>query len=665
MEKTKSKSVLTITACVLGLMLLFSLVLGTESAEKEERRQTTALEEKYIKVDSLVNIIARTEDKRREEKKYAYKEQMIGDEDVLYVSIYSLNNYIDFLCEKDKSYYVNSSNWIKIMDNQLKRAKLIWIYLIQNNESYLSDCSVNGFSANCLFANIKGKNIVLETITICQYKEIIEPNYRYDIYINRTINPNYMWNRYVNRVKKLAAVWRHVLFEHRDGHILILYNPISNYKKELLLDKEPHTLLNSTLQIFMKENINFKKTFILVNDMDTHALQNDVDIPTMNYKKNNIQPNSIYELVCLMKYKLKSFLEQRAEKENKMQYTWFKKEVEDKRQYIERRKGITTDQDASNSITDAIDIGLTPIYFIYSGSQNITLPKLYFEIFLALSHPKMAKMYVNLFNQEISHGSYCINRYAPLYVDFSFCVINALHKDCIKEFFSQTEYLLIRDIDCTQLKLLLMDIPAFSSYANETPIEARDLAEKAASMIKIHVLENSNLNEFFPKISIKNIIYYITKHMIFMKSTIQLKLLSEEEKYEIFDVLVSKKEIIIEPIPTQTKITKDQNKTGQERIEDLSSREDLPCVKEVVNKLVEIQKSRSEEITILSHSYSNILDPTQPTANPELKGLLQTQSGPSSSTKKELKRKASLPSNDQAGPSAKTCNTSSTNRVND
>ncbi|KAI5178353.1 hypothetical protein NEFER01_1520, partial [Nematocida sp. LUAm1] len=523
--------------------------------------------------------------------------------DVLYLFIYAQYDCIQFIDAQRKVYSTDSLSFFKLLFEEIQKKKLIWIYFMQVNHQ-LIDCSKANKNIQTLLDNIsKLKNTVLEIVNLDQVNFLLDSNYKSAV--SRS------------RFKKLAAVWQYVLSEDtnssEDKHSLILYNPMTPSIYNFRYTKEPNTFFAYVLNIFMARRGQFKKAFILIGSPNKESKEDDD--PVINEKIAEITKANggyPYDLYNLIEYKLKTFLKDSIKGDL---CPWFTIGVADRREYIQCQKNnvhLINPHPAgspSKGVIEGIDAGITPIYFISFGGQIRDIVNVHLDLFLTLSSLKVAKVYINALNQKIGHNKYYIKNYSPVCVDFSFCVLSSIHRDCFEEFFGQTEYLLIRDIDCRNLNRLLRNrLYIRFPYVSEVPNHTQNLAEVSTDPVKVETTDD-NLREICPRMCMPNTVYHITKHMVFMKSTHHIKVNFECEKYTVFDVLISKKEIT-NILTIEEKVrSASERKTRNEEIQNvlcknkICSNETLYKTDGLIRYLDRLKHKDAQRFTILECSY--------------------------------------------------------------
>ncbi|KAI5174800.1 hypothetical protein NEFER02_2202 [Nematocida sp. LUAm2] len=661
MKKIKRRNKLMVTFLRLTVFLLFSMALCAE--KRPEKESTTSREKTYSREACSFKPIVwqptvrELPNKETIDQKYMAVGQTIKEEDVLYLSVYTLSDVIQFVDENREVHSNMSCNFSKTLAEKIKKKKLIWVYFIQTFQGRHKNIEIEPTIKNLLEDMMKDKNIVLDHININQYKLLA--------------NPKYKLAGYINKLRKLAAVWLHALSDQVDGPVnsstLILYNPISNFEQSYIYTKERTTLLFYVFNMFWEISNKFKKTFIIMGFLDKESREEDPGINAQEAEislANGVHPYLLYSMI---RYKLKLILKNR---ERNSFYLWTKMHNMNRNQYIEYIKGNPRDsneqalQSLSKSNIEYTSMGIPPICFIWSSFQSREIRDIAFDIYLSMFPPHTARMYVNIFTQRISHNRYYIKNYSPVYIDFSFCVLNSLHKDCFREFFSQTEYLLIRDIDCSKLKLLLNGKKIFNQtpYNYDIPMCTQKLAEVAIDPVKV-TTSDSNLREACPRMFLPNMVYHIAPHMIFMRSTLQIEVDSEYEKYIVFDVLVTKKDI------TNTLTVEGERRSeleDQKRKKEVSnalngnvifSKKTIYTRDKALEKLLKIDNN-SESISIIECCYvdkdCHVIE-------------FEQQAEASSSNEKEnsstRKRKVSLSSDDQQASTSTDPNGHLTNQI--
>ncbi|KAI5172994.1 hypothetical protein NEFER03_1987 [Nematocida sp. LUAm3] len=704
MRKIRNRKMLITTIVILSFFMMFHTTLDIE------RRSLTQIDDsKRVKKkkdddnntptthDDIIYLQPSPIDNT-----YTYNENiMINEKDVLYMAIYMDMVHIEFLGKKEKIYSLESEVSFQEFHTQIEQKKLIWIHVVQNIVIYNKSL---GTSTNIrrlinYIMRIQRKHIVIDPIV----------NTEYNLHIDSTQEED----RYQKRLRKLDLVWWHVLTEHAHGYSLTFYTPWSRYDMAIAFIETTTTLVSVTFDVFMQESINFRKSFVVLglkdgNDEDQYAIiQKKTATITKTFN------NKPYELFSMLHHKVNKFL---LEKIRNKKYPFvkvdktLKQNCDQSIQLNQIHKNQTIPQnvfinnitheniDISHTVSE-IDPGIKPIYFIHTGFQYAKLKDIHFEALLAISHPQIAKIYFNILNQVIGYDKYWITRYSPLYVDFSYCILNTLCEECFNEFFHQTEYLLIRDIDCKRLDLLLAyKFYAKFPYLNEVPANEDRLLIVSSNPLKVYI-NNEKLREFFPKMAMKNMVYCYTEHMLFMRSTLRVEEDPKHPKHKIFDVLIFKnplKEYItIETEKVKEKETKLENETEEETEEEkVREGEELFKITEVINKLSKSRCNPSRNIIILNYSLitenelREIVKKEQGQFTSRKGALYQSNkkeirrmnaaglssqkeisqidvSSSSVANKKELKRKSSSSSNSQANIVSKRLNTSSYGGVND
>ncbi|KAI5175460.1 hypothetical protein NEFER01_1787 [Nematocida sp. LUAm1] len=598
---------------------------------------------------------------------YTYNENiMINEKDVLYMAVYMNMVHIEFLGEEEKIYSLESEADLQEFHTQIEQKKVIWIHVVQNTFKF-SDCLGTSADIQKLINRImrkRRKHIVIDPIA----------NTQYNLHID-SVQEKY---RHLKRLRKLDLVWWHILAEHAYDYSLTFYTPLSTYTIAVFFVTGRSTFVSITFDAFMQESVNFRKSYIIFGIKDGYG--GEKGISSINH----------LELFSMLSYRVNQFLLDKI-KNGKYPFLKIDRITKEECEQITKNNqpyknpAISQSVDIS-STTKEIDSGIKPIYFILTGFHIRTVKYINFEALLAISHPQIAKIYFNILNQMIGYNKYWITRYSPLYVDFSYCVLNTLHEECFNEFFSKTEYLLIRDIDRESLDFLLTcRFYAKFPYFNEVPMDEYGLLKVSSNLLKVHI-KNEELKEFFPKMAMKNMIYCYTKHMLFMKSTLRVKENHKHPKHKIFDVLIFKKPLK-EYITIKTeKETKLENETKEEKLRGV---EELSKITEVINRLDKSRCNRSQNIITLDYSIitknqlKEIVNEKVTSQNTSLhesnrkeirrmnaaglssqKEISQIDASSSSvANKEELKRKNNSSSNSQANIVSKRPNTSSNGRV--
>ncbi|KAI5172416.1 hypothetical protein NEFER03_1519 [Nematocida sp. LUAm3] len=700
MRGIRHRKMLITTLLILSLFMLFHTTLDTErksltqiddakrvKKKKDDDANTPDVNNTPTVHDNTIHLQPNPIDTT-----YTYDENiMINEKDVLYMAVYMDVFYIEFLGEKEKICSLESKADLQEFHAQIEQKRLIWIHVVQNTDIY-NKCI--GTSANIqtlinYIMRIQRKHIVIDPIV----------NTEYNLHIDST-QEEY---RHQKRLRKLDLVWWHVLTEHAYGYSLTFYTPWSRYVMAVAFIEDTPTLVSVTFDAFMQESVNFRKSFVVLGLKDG----NDEDKYTVTQKKTatitKAFNNKPYELFGMLHHKVNQFL---LEKIRNKKYPFVKVDKTLKQKYnkpikpnrVHKKRPISKSIDISNTVSK-IDPGIKPIYFIHAGFQYSNLKYINFEALLAISHPQIAKIYFNILNQRIGYNKYWITRYFPLYVDFSYCVLNTLHGKCFNEFFSKTEYLLIRDIDYRNLKFLLTcRLHRRFSYINEISANEDRLLEVSSNPLKVHI-KNEELREFFPKMAMKNMVYCYTEHMLFMRSTLRIEEDHKHPKHKIFDVLIFKnplKEYITieteteteEEIGSKNEIKKEED-TEEEKLRGV---EELSKITEVLNRLSKSKHNPSRNIITLNYSLitenqlRKIVKKEQGQFTSRVDALYQSKrrkiqrmnaaglssqkeisqidvSSSSVANKKELKRKSSSSSNSQENIVSKKPNTSSNGRV--
>ncbi|KAI5173160.1 hypothetical protein NEFER03_2129, partial [Nematocida sp. LUAm3] len=614
---------------------------------------------------------------------YTYDENiMINEKDVLYMAVYMDVFYIEFLGEKEKIYSLESKDGLQEFHTQIKQKKLIWIHVVQNIFKF----------SNCLGTSTDIQRLINYIMRKQRKHIVIDPivNSEYNLYIDPVHEPG----RHLKRLRKLDLVWWHVLTEHAHGYSLTFYTPLSRYIIVIAFVEEIPTLVSVTFDAFMQESVNFRKSFVVLglkdgNDEDKYAVtqkKTATIIKTFN--------NKPYELFGMLHHKVNQFL---LDKIKNGEYPFVEGNKLSKKcnksiqpNQVHKKRPRSKSIDISNTMSK-IDPGIKPIYFIHTGFQYAKLKDIHFEALLAISHPQIAKIYFNILNQMIGYDKYWIVGYSPLYVDFSYCVLNSLHEECLNELFHQTEYLLIRDIDYRNLDFLLTcRLRRRFPYINEVPVDKDRLLIVSSNPLKVHI-KNEELREFFPKMCMKNMVYCYTEHILFMKSTLRVKAQVKYPKHKIFDILIFKKplkEYITIEIEKETKL---KNETKEEKVRGV---EELSKITEVLNRLSKSKHNPSRNIITLNYSLitenelREIVKKEQEQFTSQRGALYQSNrkeirrmnaaglssqkeisqidaSSSSVANKKELKRKNNSSSNSQTNIVSKRPNTSSNGGIDD
>ncbi|KAI5171292.1 hypothetical protein NEFER03_0651 [Nematocida sp. LUAm3] len=660
MRGIRHRKMLITTLLILSLFMLFHTTLDTErksltqiddakrvKKKKDDDTNTPDVNNTPTVHDNTIHLQPNPIDTT-----YTYDENiMINEKDVLYMAVYMDVFYIEFLGEKEKIYSLESKADLQEFHAQIEQKRLIWIHVIQNIKVYNKSLGTSADIQRLInyIVRKKCKHIVIDPIV----------NTKYNLYIDPVYKPGW----HLKRLRKLDLVWWHVLTEHAYGYSLILYTPASMYRQAILFVEKRPTLVSVTFDVFLGESVNFRKSFMVLGLKDGN-------------EKERISSNiGFIEVFSMLSHRVNQFL---LDKIKNGKYPFLKMDKILRQEYNEsiengqvHKKQPILQSIYINSTAPKIDPGIKSIHFINAGFQKTNMKDIHFEALLAISHPQVAKIYFNILNQKIGYNKYWITRYSPLYVDFSYCVLNALYEECFNEFFHQTEYLLIRDIDCKRLDLLLAyKLYAKFPYINEVPVDGDGLLEVSSKPLRVHI-KNEKLKEFFPKMAMKNMVYCYTEHMLFMRSTLRVEAHSEHPKHKIFDVLIFKNPLKKYITIKTEKKTKSENKTEEKTEEkEIQGVEDLPNITKVINKLNRSKNNLSQSIVVLNYSLiteeklKEIIDVN------EKKFALQKISvynlcirkvkvSSSSTTKKKgLKRMNNSSSNNQTKKSARKLNTS-------
>ncbi|KAI5173325.1 hypothetical protein NEFER03_2252 [Nematocida sp. LUAm3] len=663
MRKIRGKNLIRITFLILSFFMMFHPISGEGKSPKEQ--MDNERKAKYDKNISIMHNNTINPKEKEIDSTYTYDENMINEEDVLYMAVYMDVFRIDFLDEEGKVCSIGSLKFLEKLRVQIEQKKLIWIYVVQNTFKF-THCLGTGEDIQQLINNImKKKHVVIDPIK----------NNTYKLYIDHRKEPD----QHLNRLRDLDLVWWHILSEHANGYSLTFYNPVSIYCIAISFVRKIYTLISVTLDVFIEESINFKKAFIIFGFNDENS-EKDYAV-TRNKAPCTKKPVIIgyYELFSMLRYKANQLL---LDKLKNKKYPYIKMNILSKKEYIKSIQNSPMHIDPS--ISQSVDISssipennpeTTPIYLINTGFHYINIQDAHFETLLPISHPKISKIYFNVFNQKTGYNKYCITGYSTLYVDFSYCIINTLYEGCFDEFFSKTEYVLIRDIDYRNLRFLLAcRFSRLFPYIKEIPVDKDGLLIVSSKPLKVHI-DNEELREFFPKMAMKNMVYCYTEHMLFMKSTLRAKADSEQDKRKMFDVFIFKKPLI-ESLTIEEE--EETNSEIQTREKEIKGVEYLFNITQGITKLRYQKKNSSRKIVILDYSFISedelrcIIHQIEAKLTLQKKPLdcliqkeIPQENTPSSSatSKKRPQKRNNSSSNNEEEPATKKPNTSPDNRI--
>ncbi|KAI5174549.1 hypothetical protein NEFER01_1227 [Nematocida sp. LUAm1] len=521
MNRIRQRAFLIISfVFVLFCLLLSPMASSTELAKGREDLNVLKTYQYFMSISNvLIWKPKKVEEQNRIFKAYTDENQTIVEADVLYILFLNNEHILMFTNECVITY---DSSWIDVF-NILKEAKkeykVIWIYFVENDSKciYYIPSILDSFKTIC--ENNKKRNIVIEFIASEQYLLLQ--------------NPMYPLAAYIMRFKKLNTVWRHVLCEHSKCSSIILYNGV----QKPLFCADPDTYFFLALTILMNSYKEFSKAFLTEGISNKHVQDKDLHMQKHILSIIRTMEGSLFSTFDYIQHflneSLKTALQSRSHKYIKIS------EVQEPLSMLIPLGNL-------NLVAKDIIIDVNPISFIFpSEEEKLSLKGILTRIGIAmLKNHKMLHIYSNISQKSNIDKKLFIRNYSPIYVDFSFCVLNSLHRDCFQHFFSRTEYLLIRDIDCKHLYSFLKEekMSKIFSCIAEAPQKTQILYQASTDPLKVDTTD-SNLKNFCPKITDPNTVYYITKHMIFMKSTLKIKTRTEYQKYMVFDVLISKKEI--------------------------------------------------------------------------------------------------------------------------
>ncbi|KAI5171592.1 hypothetical protein NEFER03_0914 [Nematocida sp. LUAm3] len=596
MEELRSRSALIGVLLVVAFFMALHGTLGAENITVEKTYSEQP--DRYFNDSPIIHPDDVNIAQEEIDDPYIYEEDMINVEDVFYVAIYTNMAYVEFLDEGGKLCSLSFLIFLQNFSKHLQKKRLIWIYIVQETKRYSDHLGTVTHIKNLLANNIKKKHVVIDPIK----------NTKYNLYVD----PAQEKDRHINRLRKLDLVWWHILSEQASGYSLTLYNPISTYPMPVAFIEQKLTLIFITLDIFIERSVGFSKAFIVlgIRDKEDYIIAHKKGV-NLNDSKNV----RTLELFSMLPYMINQFLLKKIENN---QYPFLEVDILIKKDYIRfiDSKQMHTSPPISksadvNSIIHNPELGITPIYFIHTGVQTKNVRCIQFESFLAISHPKIAKIYFNILNRAVNFNQYYITNYSPLYVDFSYYVLNSLHEGCFNEFFSQIEYLLIRDIDCRSLEFLL-DYRVYTTfpYIHEIPMDKHKVLKVSSEPLRVYI-KNKELKEFFPKMAMKNMVYCYTEHMLFMKSTLRVKEYHKHPKHKIFDVLIFKnplKEYITIETETETETEEEIGSKNEIKKEEVQEMKDRPNILQVINRLEESRnKSRDKSsLNIILLNYSLI-----------------------------------------------------------
>ncbi|KAI5171295.1 hypothetical protein NEFER03_0654 [Nematocida sp. LUAm3] len=633
MKEIRTRSFATSAFSIALFCFLFYTTLCTEDAVSKVKTPTKEETMQYKRqcTDNISNLKSISKNKNKQEivTTHAIKEQTINEKDVFYIFLHSECNYIECLNEQQQLYWAGSPTSISILSTEMQKKKIIWIYFVQE--------------PNVHYEQSEKMQKTLETINLSQ-NTVIEAitQYEKDLYIANFLLETF----YVHRLTKLYMVWSYMQSWQSDADpIIILYNPIEPDKPSTLCSKYQKTHISYAMDFFIEKRTMFKKAFVLIGFYDKLKIYPKSSIYILEQRISSFIEEKLNRLYNLMKYRLRCFLKKSAKNSP---YVWVRVNIIDSLCWSDLKKHFLTNVFLpesqsldSNPIEKIERIDKTPIYFIYAGSQDTYIKNVPFDLFLISAHPMIAYMYANILNHDIPSNQYFIRNYSPIYVDFSFCVLNSLHRDCFQHFFRRTEYLLIRDIDCKHLYSFLKEekMSKIFSYIAEAPQKTQILYQASTDPLKVDTTD-SNLKNFCPKITDSNTVYYITKHMIFMKSTLEIKTRTEYQKYMVFDVLISKKEIQPDTLIIEERIRTIAKKKIREKglINELKKSKSNSTAP--IYNIFNTSKTAADHVIVVDRYYSNTksLVNTVKNSNKSSCSTKTNVATPSTSQKKQRKR---------------------------
>ncbi|KAI5172941.1 hypothetical protein NEFER03_1947 [Nematocida sp. LUAm3] len=509
MQKIRSKSILSITLFTPMFLLLFSMAYGTECtglAQVQEKRKENNCLVPFFKDCSIIH---NPTEKEKEDKivmalKQMVKNQVITEEDVLYLVLHCEYSCIELLEEENSKCYSieKTQDILKILNSETNSKKHIWIIIASSLAGYVKSIPKNSKLLDFFQTVCAERNVVLEYMGNGQYSELLEESHS-----NIT--------RYTIRLRKFAILCKYFkLYEEEGRWSLILYNA-------LLYENKFTNLIKYITNIFINSWPNFNKALIVKD------IPNDRPIAMTENEKKIIQlirtcAKPVYSIILNHLNGLKNGTLHKS----------------------------ATLHEPQSDISQSNSFRLFQLVFIFSGficnsESSFPLPTI-----IDIASTQNYGIYAEVIDEDIivlSITSNCISGQT----EFPFCLWKHFNVECLISLLKQPNYcFLIRDAD--------YDIFYFELWKKKTiellPFNFSALPKNTDTLVLADLLEhnsfsivNEKLENILPNTNISSTVHYIQQHIAITEGISKNKIVTVYGTTKSVDIVISKDKISLKP----------------------------------------------------------------------------------------------------------------------
>ncbi|KAI5173348.1 hypothetical protein NEFER03_2262 [Nematocida sp. LUAm3] len=509
MRKIRNAGVLSITLSISTLLLLFAMTYGTEctglaQAQKQRKGRT------HPSVSKNRSILYNPTEEEKQDStvialKQMVKEQVITEEDVLYLVVYCELSCIELSLKEDKKNYSveNAQDILKILNSEANSKKLIWFILagsIFTNRKHILENSklLDFFQTVC-----PGRNIVLEYMGKRQYTELLEKS-----------RPKI--TRYTIRLRKLVVLSKYFKLYEEGRWNLVLYNALST-------QSIPTNLITYITNVFISNWSKFNKAHIIID------IPNDNTIAMTENEKKIIKSIGKYA-----KPTYAIILNHLAGVANTPIYIYYP----DSTNFI-------TLQAAQITTSYSTPFNLPPISFIFFQPNSNSEETFPLETILSIASLQNCGMLIKTLDRNIISCDILID-YTLRQVELPFYVWQQFWNSHFNSFFKWHNYcFLIRDVDYSYFSYMMQSILLYTPFNYFAFLQTIEQSYTFTPLYNNCSIVNEKLENIFPNTNISGVVYHAEQHIVIMQNISNEKIVTEHETFELVDVVISKDEVFL------------------------------------------------------------------------------------------------------------------------
>ncbi|KAI5172939.1 hypothetical protein NEFER03_1945 [Nematocida sp. LUAm3] len=523
MRKIRNTSVLSITRCILILLLLFygahstrRIGLACRPEEKEELN--------ILMLSNYHSILYSPSEGEQEDKtvvalKEIIKKKAITQEAILYLVVYCNNWSIEFVGD-DKKYYstVNTKYILDLLNNEAYSKKYIWI--IATSSVYMSkdDIKIPKKIADFFLAICTERNVLLEYMGFKQHKELLE----------KTTPPI---TRYTIRLRKLVTLWKYFkLYEERGEKRkwnLIVCNVLGTTPK-------PTNFIQCFTNIFIETRAKFNRVFIIK------------DVPNDNSVNINKSEERIIQLMGIYANPVYTII---------LDYLKLLNNNTACPSYID--SGSPTTSLKSQSITAHPNIvSFSHFIFIFSSFNHSSENVFPFQTILDIANIQNR----GIFAEMLDGSMFCFSimcDYSPRQVVLSLDFWSNYNYDHLYFLINLSDYFFMIpnvNYDAFYLELQKKRNIKFPFKFSTLPQNTQQLLTFAPKHNNF-LITSKLFEKIYPNSNISGMAYYAQNHIVIMQGNLQKSMPTGPNASELFNVLFSKNKIILKPNPLEKNIS--------------------------------------------------------------------------------------------------------------